>query len=322
MKYGLTTLMILALAIAGCKKDKDDDQAKMLLGLGLLSAGQTAVKNAAQVRGTTAAISSSVATAANSGQVAFHLDRIPTDRHQLMALIQQKASKTRLERDFNRQILPTTLTHNGGTCNASGCSTTLTGSASCPAGGTWSTSNLVVAFSMAAVGGLPSFSGTMKGDITLTKCSATAVDYFRFPSYVASTSSGNINYDGTTGFTISSLTTSGTNSVTIVGRVIDKGTIVSSNLSINGDPAMAVNITNALDINLTSVATNIVSSMTSSSFKLSETLNDTLTGTVSATGTAGGTPVSVSRTYNGDKFTYNVSCTMDLTAGSGDCVVN
>ncbi|WP_167481776.1 hypothetical protein [Leptospira bouyouniensis] len=54
---------------------------------------------------------------------------------------------------------------------------------------------------------------------------------------------------------------------------------------------------------------------------LYSSFTDTLTGTVSVPGNVSGGNVNVSRSFNKDKFTYDVDCKIDITNGTGNCNV-
>lgn len=103
--------------------------------------------------------------------------------------------------------------------------------------------------------------------------------------------------------------------------VKEASTTKSSNMQINGGAAQSVNVVQNVDLSVNSVASNITSEITSSTVSFKASYVDTLTGTVSVTGSVGGGNVNVSRTYNKDKFTYDVDCKIDITNGSGNCNV-
>ncbi|PJD99962.1 MAG: hypothetical protein CK427_15110 [Leptospira sp.] len=332
IQWGFSLTICLALlTLTTCKKDKDEDDANFLLLGYLYSSGQAnaaATKAAGQVRGATAGVASAVSTAASNNNVAFNGINTKS-KHQLMASLHQKVSKFALDKKINNLVIPTALSKvGGGTCNNSGCSATLSGSANCISGnansGTFTTSNLQVAFSFSGSGGGLGYSGTMKGDLKLDKCQTLTADYFNFPSFTASISNGDINYDGTNTVRFENLVSSGTG-LSADLTVKETSTTKSSNLSINGGQAQSVNIVSALDLTVKTVSSNVTTSATATEYNFKATYNDTLTGKVAVTGSVGGGSVNVSRTYNGDKFTYDVNCKITFVGnsgiGAGDCTI-
>ncbi len=310
-------LAVGSLTLVGCKaKDKDDDKA-MGLALAAISVSMNAAgaKEASKVRGGVSAAASSVSSSASSGSVAFRLKGVPADRNQLMAAVLKETAAKRLERVTRTQVLPTTLNNDAdnGTCNATGCNATLNGTANCSSGGTFEAINLKVGFSFPASN---SYSGTLKGGIKMNKCVATTQDWFNFPSLVASTTTGSITIDGSTTFTIVAITGS---TMDLIYKEAYK--VTSSDLSVNGGAALAVDMTTAVDLKVKSTSSNVVTNSTSTTFSFSATYSDILTGAASVAGTVGGSPANVSRVFNGETFNYNVACTIDMNTGAGDCVI-
>jgi hypothetical protein len=333
-KFGFSLIIgFLLLGIFSCnKKNNNDENNANLLLLGYLSsqgeANKAATKAAGQIRGATSGVASAVSSAASSNSVAFNHLKFK-NKHQLMATLHQKVSKYVLDKKLNSLVIPTALSKvGGGTCNSSGCNATLSGSANCTNGnansGTFATSNLQIAFSFTGSGGGLGFSGTMKGDLKLTKCQTLVSDYFNFPSLTASISNGDINYDGSNTLTLTNYAAVGSGFSADI-TVKEKSTTKSSNLSINNGAAQAVNITQDLDLTVKSVSSNVTTSFTSDVYTFKANYNDTLTGKVGVTGTVGGGTVNVSRTYNADKFAYDVECKINYAGGgaggSADCSI-
>lgn len=329
-------VLVLSLTTTACDQltgsDSDDSDANaaaaLLLGYAALQQNNpTASRNAAQVRGSVSAVSSSVSNAASGGSVTFR--HLPIgDRHKMLATLQKKLVQHNFDRKARPNILLTALSKSGGTCNSSGCATTLSGSENCKQGdtnsGTFTTTNLQVAFTFSGdpMNGDFGYSGTMKGDMKMNKCQSTTPDYFNFPSMTSSVTTGDINYDGSQTQTLAnvSITGGGTGSTMDI-TVKETSTTKSSNLAINGGAAQVVNVTQVVNLTVNSVASNISTTSSSSEFTFKASYVDTLTGTVAVTGTVGGGNVNVSRTYNKDKFTYDVDCKIKITDGSGDCTV-
>lgn len=317
------SILLVAVATAasiscGTKNNNNDKNAAVAL-LALSNAG---AKAAAQVRGSTSAVSSSVSNAASGGSIAFR--NLPVrDRYRMMAAIHQGLVRHNVS---STPVLLTSLTHSGGSCNSTACNTTLSGTENCTQGdtnsGTFQTSNLQVGFTFSGspMSGDLGYTGTMKGDLKMSKCASTTPDYFNFPSMTSSVTTGDINYDATVTQKLSNVSM-GSGSFTADITVKESSTTKSSNMAINGGAAQSVNVTQNIDLTVHSVASNMSSSSSSSSMTFSADYQDTLAGTVRVTGSVGGGNVSVSRTYNNDKFTYSVNCTINLTSGSGDCTV-
>lgn len=327
------TLISLALGFTSCdkltgRKNSDDQNAQLLLLGAYVSnenANAAARRNAAQIRSAISAATTTITTQAQNGTIVFN--GLPLhDRQKTMAILSQKISSYNYQKNLRPNVIPTALNTPSGSCNTAGCSATLSGTENCSAGdtksGTFSTTNLQVTLTISGdpMTGNLGFSGTMKGDMKMDKCQSRSADYFNFPSMTSSITTGDINYDGSNTQTLSNVSfTAQSFSADIT--IKEKSTTVSNNLAINGGAAQSVNVTQDLNLVVNSVASNLSATSSDTEFAFKASYVDTLTGTVSVSGTVGGGNVNVSRTYNKDKFTYDVDCKFSITSGSGDCTV-
>jgi hypothetical protein len=305
-------------------EDSDDDQTALALLLGY-SVVSTAAANraAAQVRSATSAAASAVTSQAQSGSLT--LRGLPVhDRQRMLAVLHQRIAKNNFERSIRPNVMLTALITPTGSCTTTGCNATLSGTENCTPGdtnsGTMTTTNLQVTFTFSGdpMNGDLGYTGTMKGDMTMNKCSSRSPDYFNFPSMTSSVTTGDMNYDGTQTQTFANASMTATSFSADI-TVKETSTTKSSNLAINGGAAQVINVTQSVDLLVNSVGSNIESTMSGSTFTFKASYVDTLTGTVAVTGSVGGGNVNVSRTYNNDKFTYDVACTINFDTGAGDC---
>lgn len=325
-------LLILTFSFSNCdqilgKKDNDDTKANaLLLGLGYIASSTAAAnRSAAQVRGATSAAASTVTSQAQSGSLT--LKGLPIhDRHKMLAILQQRISNHHLQKSIRPNIILTGFSTPTGSCNTSGCNATLSGTDNCSAGdtnsGTITTSNLQVNFTFSGdpMNGDLGYTGTMKGDMKMDKCQSRSPDYFNFPSMTSSITTGDINYDGSQTQTYANASMSASSFSADI-TVKETSTTKSSNMAINGGAAQTVNVTQSVNLTVNSVMSNMESNVTSSTVTFKASYVDTLTGSVVVTGNVGGGNVNVSRTYDKDKFTYDVDCTINITNGSGDCKI-
>lgn len=311
--------------ILGREESNDDDAAlALLLGYSIVSTA-AANRAAAEVRSATSAVASSVTTQAQNGTIVFR--GLPVhDRQRMMAVLHQRLVSQNFERNIRPNVMLTALSTPSGSCNTSGCSATLSGTENCSPGdtnsGTFTTSNLQVTltFSGDPMNGDLGFTGTMKGDMSMNKCQSRSADYFNFPSMTSSVTTGDINYDGSQTQTYANASMTGSSFSADI-TVKETSTTKSSNMAINGGAAQSVNVTQSVDLTVNSVASNMEANVSGSEATFKASYVDTLTGTVSVTGSVGGGNVSVSRTYNRDKFTYDVSCKVNFNTGAGDCTI-
>ena len=91
-KYLLFSILAI-IAFSFCKEKKDNSQRDMsIAALGLLSGGQSTT-TAAQVRGSTSAVSSSISSSATNNQVGFLAS--PLDINKLMAKVHEAELRER-----------------------------------------------------------------------------------------------------------------------------------------------------------------------------------------------------------------------------------
>lgn len=308
------------------KEESNDDETALALLLGY-SVVTTAAANraAAEVRAATSAAASAVTTQAQSGTLTFR--GLPVhDRQRMMAVLHQRLVNQNFQRNIRPNVMLTALNTPSGSCNTAGCNATLSGTENCKPGdtnsGTFTTSNLqvVLTFSGNPMNGDLGYTGTMKGDMSMNKCQNTTADYFNFPSMTSSVTTGDINYDGSQTQTYANASMSGSSFSADI-TVKETSTTKSSNMAINGGAAQSVNVTQNVNLTVNSVASNMESNVSGSEATFKASYVDTLTGTVSVVGTVGGGNVNVSRTYNNDKFTYDVSCKVNFQSGAGDCTI-
>ncbi|MCZ8341514.1 MAG: hypothetical protein O9301_00640 [Leptospira sp.] len=327
------TVLSMAISLTSCdkltgKKDSDDENAQLLL-LGAFVANENANaaarKNAAQIRSATSAATTAITTQAQGGSLTFN--GLPLhDRQKTMAILSQRISSYNYQKNLRPNVIPTALSTPSGSCNTSSCNATLNGTENCSVGdtksGTFSTTNLQVTLTITGnpMSGNLGFSGTMKGDLKMDKCQSRSPDYFNFPSMTTSITTGDLNYDGSNTQTLSNVSfTAEAFKADITVR--EKSTTISNNMQINGGAAQSVRVTQDVNLVVNSVASNLSATSSDSEFSFKATYVDTLTGTVSVTGTVGSGNVNVSRTYNNDKFTYDVNCAFNINNGSGDCTI-
>ncbi|MGV3664713.1 MAG: hypothetical protein ACO1NV_01175 [Leptospira bouyouniensis] len=321
-------LVTLSLSVQNCdqilgKKDSDDTTNAAALLLGYVATSTAAANRAAaEVRAATSAAASAVSNAASGGNVTFK--KLPlNNQHKMIEIFKEKSRILAYNKKLGINLIPTALSRVGGTgtCNATGCNATLTGSENCDSG-SFSTSNLQVSFSFTGdpMNGDLGFTGTMKGDMKMNKCGKSQIDYFNYPSMTSSVTTGNINYDGTQTFKQDNVTMSGSGGSADL-TIKETSTTKSTDMVINGGATQSVNVTQNVNLTINSVTSNQSANATASEFTFKASYADTVTGTVSVTGNVSGGNVNVSRSFNKDKFTYDVDCKIDITNGTGNCNV-
>ncbi|MBM9500319.1 hypothetical protein JWG44_08670 [Leptospira sp. 201903071] len=318
-------LTILISQFYVCKEEKSDDISALLL-LGIASsANENATKTSTQVRAAVSGLSNSISSSIQGGVATNFNFPIPKmEKNKLVAYVQKKSSIAVLQRGF--QSFPTALSKESGTCNATSCSATLNGTVDCKIGGnnsgTATLDKMKVVYSASMGAGGMSFSMNMDGKVKMDKCASQSSDWFNYPSLTTSVSSGDITLTGDSKVEFASMDMA-TQTATI--KYVEKNTTTSPNLAINGGSAQTVNVTQDVNIELNSKPTiTEAPTFSNNNFKFKASYVDVVTGTVSVSGSVGGGSVNVSRTYNKDKFTYDVACDIKIDTDnkiSGDCSV-
>ncbi|TGK27734.1 hypothetical protein EHQ05_08060 [Leptospira yasudae] len=321
----IVSITILTLQFFTCKEDKSDDKnALMLLGV-VASANLNATKTSAQVRTAVSGISNSISTGIQGGVASnFHFKIPKIERKNLTAYIQSKSRLAALQSQV--RSFPTSLTKESGTCNTTSCTATLNGTTDCTIGGsnsgTMTLDKMKVSYTANMSGAGLSFKMNMDGNLTMNKCASQSNDWFNFPGLTTSITTGDLNVSGDYNLEMVSMDMATNTSVI---KYLEKYVTKSSNLAINGGAAQTVNVTSNVDMQITSKVTITENpTFSNSAFKFKAGYVDTLTGTVAVSGSVGGGNVSVSRTYNNDKFTYDVACDFKIDSESkmtGDCTV-
>ncbi len=325
-KYLLFSILAI-IAFSFCKEKKDNSQRDMsIAALGLLSGGQSTT-TAAQVRGSTSAVSSSISSSATNNQVGFLAS--PLDINKLMAKVHEAELRERFFKNKNPKSLATALAKDGGagTCDNTGCNATISGTGNCTSGGTFTITSLSVNFTFSGSGSTFGYSATMNTaankPIVLNACASMTNDFLAFPNYVSSVATGDLTFSGTTGIQFNSSSTSG--STTTMNYTVSENNTINSTggLTINGANTGAISdLKTTTNLNLVSITSNVTFSTSGSITSFSATFNTTLTGTASTVGSIGGSAFSQSKTYNGETFNYSVSCTIDSSVQSSSCKVN
>lgn len=313
------TMSVIVLGVISCAKKKDDNNNALLLLLLLGSGGTTQSTQQTQATQATKAVSavaSSITSAATSGQVSGKFDFKKPEK--LLAAVHRQRY-INLTKNSLPYFVPTALTKSSGSCTSSACNAVISGSASCSGGGTYTLTNFTVALTFPSSS---SYSGTMSGPVTLTKCNASGTDYFDYPKIVAGTSSGDLTLSGTFGSTISNLTSTSTAvSATIVYS--DDNTIQSTaGLTVNGTATGAIkDLKSTSNITAKISGTNFASTTATTAggittFTFSGDYTDIIDGKVSVTGTVGGSAVNQSKTYSNQTFKYKINCTIKSSTDS------
>lgn len=327
MKKIITFIILLGFLAIGSiscgKKDKDNNDALLLFYLLSNSGKQSSQQTqATQVSSAASAVVSGITSAATSGSISGKFN--PKKPEQMYALL-NKRIQLELAKKRVPTFLPTALTKSSGSCTTTTCNAVLNGTANCSSGGTFTLTNMTLAMTFSSM----TYSGTMSGAMSLSKCAATGTDYFDYPKLVGGTSSGDLTTSGTFGVSYSNLTGT-TTSFSATVTFSDDNTINSTaGLTINGKATGAIkdlktksNLT--ILVSGTNIKSTTTTSGTTSTFTYSGDYADTVTGTVSMSGTVGGSSVNQSKTYSAQKFTYKLNCTGTMTADSFtfDCTVN
>ena len=326
-KYLLLSIILFAAFLSNCSKKKDDKSAESLLLLSALSGPSVATTNqSTQARSSVSAVTSSIVSAARSNQVSFHLP-LNLKKKEMLAFVSSQISRAKRSDFFLPQIRPTAISSSGGSCNSSGCTNvTLNGTSTCAAGGNFTLTNMKLTLSFpGGTYGLFSFNTTLDGTITTDKCANYSVNYFNYPNYVSSITSGTMTVSGKSNISYTDYTfAAGSNNKIInVAYTLDENmTINSSSLDIGDGSKIALTDVKSI-ASITSVGqiSDISTQTTSTSYKISFTNNETITGTVSLAGNIGGSAANTSKTFAGEKFNYSVICTISVTASTGTCEV-
>ncbi len=321
----IVCLSLLALPLYTCKKESSDDKnALILLGIAAV-ANQNAEKTSVQVRSAVAGLTNSISSGIQGGVASNINFSVPKmEKNKLVAYVQERSGVVALRRKV--QSFPTALSRDSGTCAANSCSATLSGTVNCTIGGSPSgqvtlDKMKVVYTSSVAAGGI-SFSMNMDGKAKMEKCASQSNDWFNFPSLSTSITTGDLTVSGDSKIEFVSLDVA-TQTATI--KYVEKNTTNSANMQINGGAAQSVNVTQNVNLEVISKSTITENpTFSNNNFKFKASYVDVLTGTVSVSGIVGGGNVNVSRTYNNDKFTYDVACDIKIDTNnqvSGDCAI-
>ncbi len=326
-KFRILISIFISLFFLNCPKEKDDKTGENLILLNALSGPSlTTTNQSAQARSSVSAVTSSVVSAARNNQVSFHLP-LNMKKKDMLAYINSQIVRANRANLLSPQVRPTAITSSGGSCNSSGCTNvTLNGTSTCASGGNYTLTNmkLTLSFPSGSFSSL-SFNTTLDGTIRTDKCGSYSVNYFNYPNYVSSITSGTMTISGKSNITYSDYTfAAGSNNKVInVSYSLDENmTINSSGLDIGGGTTVALSDVKSITT-LASVGqiSDITSSSTATSFTINFATNETLTGTVSLSGSIGGAPANTTKVFAGEKFNYTVSCTISSSASTGTCEV-
>lgn len=201
------------------------------------------------------------------------------------------------------QVILTALTESSGSCSYSApnfsCDAVVSGDINCASGGTATFTNVTFKYNGSYTGGL---NFTITGPITYNNC---LVSYFNYASGGAQSIArlnGDVNIDSTGSLT---LTSSGSNPLTVNISQNETSTAVNNGLQINGNNAAFSSVTVITNLN----GATTISSSTSGTVTTS-TVTSTLTGSIQVNGV---TLVS----YDGTSQT--ATCTYDSTTGEFNC---
>lgn len=316
---------MLAFQFYTCKKESSDDTSALLL-LGIaMSANENAAKTSVQVRSAVAGLSNSISSGIQGGVATnFNFSVPKMEKNKLAAYVQKKSSVAVLKQKV--QSFPTALTRDSGTCSANSCSATLSGTINCTIGGspsgTVTLDKMKIVYTSGMGAGGMSFSMNMDGKAKMDKCASQSNDWFNFPSLTSSVTTGDLTVTGDSKIEFASADMA---AQTMTINYVEKNTTSSANMAINGGAAQSVNVTQNVSLEVVSKPTITENpTFSNNNFKFKASYVDVLTGSVSVTGSVGGGNVSVSRTYNKDKFTYDVACDIKISTDnqlSGDCKI-
>lgn len=328
----LVILSVAVLTLSGCnKKSKDNNDAIALLLLSSFGGQSTQQKQASQVSTTITAVAGSISSSTSSNSVTGNFEL--NNPKKLFAMMNKQIIK-KIIKNSNPFFMHTALSRDGGagTCNASGCNATLSGTANCSSSGTYTLNSVAVTMSFPASN---SYAATMSGPITLNNCGTFGTNYFDYPRYISGNSSGSLVMNTSVGFTISNLVSSGdfaagTGAQTGTFKYTENGTYNSTDgLTINevatGPISNLKSVTN-LTIN-SNVKNARIASTTSGSkttFTISGDYATVLTGSVDVSGSIGGSSANQNKTYDNTAFNYSLSCTgtSESSNFTFDCSVN
>jgi hypothetical protein len=341
-----------------CRQEKKDNSLT-LAALFLLDSATpkalsgTAAKNTGTVTASAAAAVSQVGTSVSAGNISYNL--FPQNKINSMEFLTSMRQRefSKLIKSLNIQSSSLATGTGGATCSGSTsssdgltCTGTINGTANCSYGGTIKMVNLVTTYSNKITNqsaGASTNSTTAKGNVTLTNCGSQQTNFYDFPSLIATSSSGNITFDGkmvfnTTSYKQATSSSSfnqaaGTATTTIATvdqelTVSREFTASSSDFSSKGTSLAFSGLTEKMNVTVVSKGTDLkivatFSGNTASKIVASANYEDTINGTITTTGTVGGQTINAGYNYDKSKvYKYSYNCTFDVqTPANNDCTI-